>query len=1275
MDNPKTTEISFDSLYQQYVNASVNATNTTDMTDEEMLFAIELAKVEDILSDNPKYYDGVQRLIQKFLSKLLKLKDVFTATKANVIFDENSSQWNAFKDTMNSLHIDSLSFIGLSIVGHTLLFVLRVSRRVIYKYRVENVMSKNGADQTGLRKSLNDLFTYATSILKNIATIDTATKKKIKEIVEKANEYEKITKDPRPYLQKFLQEVDIMSKTNVKTEDDNVMKLKTRVPNTLINNVGVDETMMLLEKQLNIEEIFDKSSKGFANAVLFTQHLQQNILQKYQDLFKNDEINILFDEQNWSILQTHIKSVNVSQLSFSGLAVVGNILLFLLRTTRKIIFKYRLQRLEDEASTTIDSDAKSNLHKLWSYTSSTLTNLDDINFTTHSTSQTLIKQAQAFDDKIIDAVINDIPKNLANFKSLASNMLSLLNSFDTATDNEKKRKIAAAKNKGKIYLQRIQLVDAAKFINMYLGNSYQIPISNNINYEYLTKFLTTIENLNGLEKGIREKVTKRKDIADVIHQLKLLLYPSSELYFRCLELYEFLSGTIRIIVRRKYEDDSSKAKRSEQLYSGYDINLDHTNNTIEFQGVNDIYKTYFKNTSLVTDDKVNNMFGPFYDIFPNKRSDEPSQVAEDIVRDALQLDTLITMVTEHSTSIVLYSYGYSGSGKTFNFFGKIDTLEQSSYDKGLVWRLFRSLSAKKGVKVQLLKRIKLYGVLEPYMQTTDDVRKLEKGKFCFKDNVAVSAFNEKQDEENWAKTINKDLAVTLSNKLGFSKSTSNNKESSRGFYILKFEVSYNDKKSYIGVVDMAGNEDPYDIANAMIPTLDMSKFQNFLEGELIASVYDVVYQEIQQVVSNIVLIILLLIMLVDKLQYIPDDFKKLITNQDKDTYKQLNLLTEVYAKFNEIVNLKHKKDDKKDWMEKWILNNNSEIVNPKLADSSLLLNKQKTTLLVLDPSLCVVRWNRDDFELRFMVKEDLIKKILEQKIKTLESDKQIEYHKSASIADISAALKFGGSNSLQQVLLHKKLTLAYNELSKTGTQWNDVDITISASIKKLGIPENIDEYLFQNFQNGTLKPKAPIDKKHKAEINTINKTISEYFCDRKYLLQISNEVKVNYHYSQLCQIVKEGYYINKANAELIHFFQRKRNYQEPVIKISPSVKDTTENVLQGNSLQNTQVQNTTKTTCSKQSSSIKQNNKDIQAYDYEGNFDFKNYNKFAVQFPQTSTDTVRHYDTSLVKTLLSEFGDDNVRHIMFACVRDDKETDKIVGAISTLYLVQDLKST
>lgn len=1274
MDNSaqKETIVSLASLYQQYINASVQATNksnTSDMTDEEMLFSIELTKVEDVLSNDPHSFDNVQRFINIILLKLHKLKDVFKATKASDVFDENSPEWVAFKNALNKLDIASLSFIGLSIVGHTLLFVLRVSRRVIYKYRVQNALNQH-VDSKGLLQSLNDVFTYGAGILTDIPKIDKAAKYKFKDIVEKAQANEMISKDPSVYLQKFLQEVDTMN--DKKNKKVNVQTLQKLLPSTVVNNVGMDETMMLLEKQFSIEDIFDSSSKGWQAAVSSIKHLQHNIQQRYQNLFNDNEANDLFDEDKWLNLKTQIQSVDVSKLSYSNLTVVGNVLLFLWRTTRKIIVKYRLRLIKSEPSTSVDIDAKRDLHQLWLYTTNTLSNLHVFNSTTHRVTKKMIKQAHEYDNKLLDAVLQDIPRNLSNFQSLAANMLSLFNIFNTTTDAERKLKIAAAKTKGKIYLDRVHLADAAKFINMYLDSSYQIPISTKTDYEYLQQFLTAIKDLKLAEK-IRGKIDKPDDVVHVLHQMKLLLYPSSNLYFRCLELYEFLSGTIRIIVRRKYQNTASTQK--EQLYPGYDIKLDHTNNTIQFQDVDAVYKTYFNNTSLIKGGKVNNMFGPFYDIFPNNKSDEASKVAADIVKDALQLDTLITMVTEHSASIVLYSYGYSGSGKTFNFFGEISTLNVGgSYDEGLIWRLFRSLSEKEGVKVQLVKRIKLYGVLEPYMQTKDGVEELQKGMFCFKDNITVLAFKSTQNEENWATTINKDLEVTHNNKLGFSKSTSNNKASSRGFYILKFEVSYKDKKSYIGVVDMAGNEDPYDIANAMIPTLDMSKFQNFLEGDVIASVYDVVYQEVHKVISNIIIIILLCILLINKLNYFPDALKEPIgivkgkpkkINNDKQITRQLSFLPVVYSKLQKIITTTSVN-------QKLALDNNESIDNIPLLKNTTLQNAK---LLVLDPKLCVARWNKDKLELKFIVKEDLIIKILKSKTEALESElgKELENNKNKSVADISANLKTIESNSsqehtLQKVLLHKKLKLAHDELTKAGDHWNDVDITINANIKNLNIPQNIDQNLFQNFA-------LYGNEAHKKEINKINTTISGYFCDRKYILPVSNDVKVNYHYSQLCQIVKEGYYINKANAELIHFFQRKRNYQDPVIDVSRSVKDTTENILQGNSQQNTLLQNTTKTACIKHSSSIKQPNKDVTAYNYEGNFDFKNYNKFAVQFPPKPTDDVKHYDTSLVKTLLSEFGDDNVRHIMFACVRDDKETDKIVGAISTLYLVQDLKST
>jgi hypothetical protein len=125
------------------------------------------------------------------------------------------------------------------------------------------------------------------------------------------------------------------------------------------------------------------------------------------------------------------------------------------------------------------------------------------------------------------------------------------------------------------------------------------------------------------------------------------------------------------------------------------------------------------------------------------------------------------------------------------------------------------------------------------------------------------------------------------------------------------------------------------------------------------------------------------------------------------------------------------------------------------------------------------------------------------------------------------------------------------------------------------------------------------------------------------------------------QDIKEGYYINKANAELMQYFKSKLNFTFP----------TPDNVKPP---------------------------RDANGYGFK-NFDLGEYDKFQATFtPQLCKATSKEIcdatiDTKLVHTLVEMFGS-NAKDIMFSCIRNDKNIGKALGAIDTLTLVRELKA-
>ncbi len=1296
MSGDKTT---LPSLYAKYIS-SISSLDS----DEEMAFLVELSKVGNGFNINSTNMNNLQRYVKNMADKIVgSYNNLFVATKTTTLFKDNSEEWKALITTINGLNLYALSYYGLLMIGHTLLFMLRVTRRVIYKFKLDDIEDRN--DKSNISSALLALFSHTNTTIQQIVKHDKEVSAYLQNVLEKAKGHDtNDTNIARQYLDKLLQNPSDKEHLSIPMVSPSLI-----LPTTLNTNVGVDEEMLLLYTSYSIEQIIKDDTEGYKKAKRLVERLRSNIVMKYSKLYEDTDTNDVLNKSKWEGLQKQIRDVDLDNLSFAGLTTVGNALLFLLRSTRKMIYKYKLADLKEVSTDKI----KQEVNHLFDYIGKILSNLQNLVAASNAQAISILDKARAYDNNIYDIALQDIPKNISNFQSLANNLRELLTKFNaikTRSGSDEatkalKAKIGKAETNGLRYVKKVffesGLKDAIDFLNSYLDVKINVAQFESADYNSLKEFLIMIQNLGSLQQNIRKKIKGEEELKRVLQQLKSYVYPSSKLYFNCLELYEFLSGTIRIVVRKKDE----QAKKTE-----YDIVLNHMNNTVSFEGVEHIYKLYFGDTSLVKEGKVNNTFGPFYGLFPrdaptnvagkimaNTKSntvtnaigntatnaekqlaiqiarEKAIKVANDVIENALNFETLLTTIKEHSTNMVLYSYGYSGSGKTFNFFGDLKTKD---YEFGIVFRLFNKLK-EHGATVKLLKRIKVYGVLEPKEQASQDTMP----RFVFNDYVLPLEYKGKNTEKLWAQTILEDLERKQTDLLGFVKSTSNNQDSSRGFYMLKFEVSYLDKttnqekKSYIGIVDMAGNEDPFDITNAMIPTLDMSNFKMFLEGELDASAFDVVYKEIKNVIVDIIVIILLFLITMKRNQNkLYDQQKTWVTNPNHVVYEELSMLKNVHKTFKDIA---------------------------KQDGAVTIQNKNNNYVLELDPKICIVEWNNtNQYTMTFTAEESLIVNILSnKKNKIIKDMKQqindslkdwldIEIERKASLAviqEISAKSRIDPENKTvwTNLLLLKKLEYMLMSLKKEvypHAEWKDITLklSINAEPKSIHFPPDINDKMLNVFKT---------NKKNKQMIGDITKQISTYFCDQRYMLPILIKSKdpatgINietnhwYRYSDLLQIVKEGYYINKAIAELIHFFQRKRNYEDSVIDTEdPRIYVET----QPPSLTN--ANRVEKKVCNKLPSTIPVNPKkksSIMTYPFKGNFDFQSYNKFTAKFHVDDSDkdnTISQYDTSLVQTIYNEFPYDNVKHIMFACVRNLDQDDKIIGAISTLYLVQDLKST
>lgn len=148
---------------------------------------------------------------------------------------------------------------------------------------------------------------------------------------------------------------------------------------------------------------------------------------------------------------------------------------------------------------------------------------------------------------------------------------------------------------------------------------------------------------------------------------------------------------------------------------------------------------------------------------------------------------------------------------------------------------------------------------------------------------------------------------------------------------------------------------------------------------------------------------------------------------------------------------------------------------------------------------------------------------------------------------------------------------------------------------------------------------------------------------KPYFIPFSAHNENIYKYNTINRIISEGFYINKANAELINYFDKKLKMQ----------KDK--------SYQN-----------------IETPYKFSENFDYSINISKSNTSKSNTETKNTFINMdgykVNEYNTNLITLLTSMFPGKN-KDILITCVRDDKEYGKVKGALDTLKLVEDLKST
>lgn len=1040
----------------------------------------------------------------------------------------------------------------------------------------------------------------------------------------------------------------------------------------------------------------------------YTRKLMQNVIDNYLGIFKDKSLDItgFVDEtdsndfilKSFRTLQVSLQSITQSSqpLYYITCVLVCSALLFLVRTTKRSLFMYLSQQKSGNNASRIpnvvkavisnaetkDVNIKDKLASVILYVSEFVTSIQQIvsrtaaalrlsNTSLKNVEQrtlAMIKQLQdctnekdALKKELAEQLENmqklqneegkkammeklasktkELQNNLSGIMQLASNFEKLFKRWDENTTN---KEIVAMKMKSLNEINNPSHPDNAVYksgleILLSKVEPTQPSFAGNLKNDINNIIITLVNALLQLGK---EKVIMQPDGLE-------MFFGGSDIYGKLVLLYEELSGAVRAVVRVRdvYATNSmsggkkrktsathqSLPKRRRLLKGGsindetrfkdYTIQLDKKNKLVEFVGIDPNDKV-FKSRTL--------RHGPFFSVHNNTLNDDNATSVEDDLLRGIGFDSLVNMFNQGTSekdkepAIILYTYGYSGSGKSYTLFG--EKTQNSVPKAGVVWEIVRKLQANFDLK--LVNTTVCYGYLD-----------YENNGYVFKTNPPKTENKNSTDVAKWANIINSDFANALQivNDDSFIKATPNNPESSRGFYIVKIALyekgsSYRSIKGYIGVVDMAGNEDPFDIATTICPTMRFEKMDTLLKEPQKTHEYDLVYEEIKNALVDILQPTILQVLTLAKKGYITDESKKAPASKvlsSRLIAGKQNILITLAATLQHSILVAAKKANGYQKVEgQYIRTTQQSQTHPYMFDYV----NEKTNI---EFRIMEVPKNG---KVKFHISAELIQELciyIQQKYleTTVSFNKDGTVNEDVTVNDIREAIIKGENEKVALLRIRYAVNRMINVMAqKKGTT------VLSLYIRGSSAQNDINQDRYSNARNKILT--AIVDALESTNNNIMedNKIIEK---TKPYLLPfVINGKLVEYSYSTIARIIKEGYYINKANAELMDYFKKKLHMQD------------TDKLVQV-----------------------------IKAYDFNKSFAFIPYNKFARDFVpvngNSNTNSTKkdfEYDTGLVDIIKKQFPGKN-KDIIFACVRNDKDFGKILGAIDTLELIRDLKST
>ena len=290
-------------------------------------------------------------------------------------------------------------------------------------------------------------------------------------------------------------------------------------------------------------------------------------------------------------------------------------------------------------------------------------------------------------------------------------------------------------------------------------------------------------------------------------------------YNKLLIAYQKLDGAVRVILvpfLKRLNLNPQGGKKLIQCSGKQIENLDKQLNTNSMATNSGPYKVckFPANKILFSEDKVSlkdiydksKTYGPFYSVAVNTQNDGQ-------LMGKLDIESVCEYLKSGSNNnVFLFTYGYSGAGKTTNIFG-------FNGEGGILREMLVNMKAYKdkdpGVSVEVERMLMTYGYLDVVdngsLKFIETIRELPKHK------------GTKLDLNNIDVELAKLQVIDDVGDIQFVKQTPNNKNSSRGFLFYYFNVSTSNTKSKLCLVDMAGNEHPYDIMMKILPTYKLPK--------------------------------------------------------------------------------------------------------------------------------------------------------------------------------------------------------------------------------------------------------------------------------------------------------------------------------------------------------------------------------------------------------------------------------------------------------------------